>query len=105
MQLVEKLCTGVWASNLLAALAVSLPDLSHGLGVLLVFAAVFFLFAAPLHAALGLGCWLSYRAERAGGRLTAARQAADRLLCAESALFWAAYWAMVFGLLPLTIRL
>lgn len=105
MQLVEKLCTGVWASNLLAALAVSLPDLGHGLGVLLVFASVFFLFAAPLHLALGLGCWLSYRAERAGGCMAAARHAVDRLLCAESTLFWAAYWAMVLGLLPLSIRL
>lgn len=105
MQLVEKLCTGVWASNLLAALAVSLPDLAHGLGVLVVFAAVFFLFAAPVHLALGVGCWLSYRAERAAGCLASARHAADRLLCAESVLFWAAYWAMMLGLLPLTIRL
>ena len=101
----EKLCTGVWASNLLAALAVSLPDLGHGLGVLLVFGAVFFLFAAPLHLALGVGCWLGYRAERASGCLAAARHAADRLLCAESALFWAAYWAMTLGALPVNIRL
>jgi hypothetical protein len=105
MELVEKACTGVWGLNLLAAAAFGFPEPAHALGVLLVFAAVFFLFAAPLHLLLGAGAWLSYRLERAAGGIRAARHALDRLLCAESALFWAAYWAMTLGLLPLTIRL
>lgn len=105
METLEKACTGVWGLNLLAACVLHLPQLGHALGVLLVFAAVFFLFAAPLHLLLAGGVWLSYRSECARGGLACARRAWDRLLCAESALFWAAYWCMFAGKLPVTICL
>lgn len=105
METLEKACTGVWGVNLLAALALQLPQLGHAVGVLLVFAAVFFLFAAPLHLVLATGAWLDYKSDRARGGLACARRAWDRLLCAESTLFWAAYWSMVGGLLPVTIGL
>lgn len=105
METLEKACTGVWGLNLLAACALQLPQLGQALGVLLVFAAVFFLFAMPVHLLLGAGAWLSYRSECARGGLACARRAWDRLLCAESALFWAAYWFMFAGLLPVSIGL
>lgn len=105
METLEKACTGVWGLNLLAACALQLPQLGQALGVLLVFAAVYFLFAAPLHLLLAGSAWLSYRLDSARGSPACARRACDRLLCAESALFWTAYWCMVAGLLPVTIRL
>jgi hypothetical protein len=104
MEGIGKLCTGAWGANLLAAAAVNLHALPHGLGVLLVFAATFFLFAAPVHLLLGLSSWAAYCCERARGEAAASRRAALRLFFAESALFWAAYWAMLAGALPLTIR-
>lgn len=105
METLEKACTGVWGLNLLVVCALQLPQVGHALGVLLVFAAVFFLFAAPLHLLLAGTAWLAYKGECARGGLACARRAWDRLLWAESALFWAAYWCMVGGLLPLHIRL
>lgn len=99
-----KACTGAWGVNVVAACAMGGFELGHVVAVLLVFAAVFFLFAAPLHVLLGLGSWAGFCVERAAGEAVAARRALLRLYCAESALFWAAYWGMVLGLLPLTIR-
>lgn len=99
-----KVCSGAWGLNIAAACAIHLHGLGHGLSVLAFFAATFFISAAPLHVLLGLSSWAAFLGERAAGEAGAARRAVLRLFFTESVLFWGGYWAMVAGLLPLTIR-
>ena len=105
MSAAERTCAGVWGLNLACAAACNARELGHAAGVLLVFAATWFLFAAPIHAALAVVTWTLYRLECRARPDGAAHRACLCLLCAESALFWGLYWAMACGIFPLNIRL
>lgn len=106
MNFPEMALGGVWSANLLAICVANFNEVKHCLGVLILFSATYFLFV-PLHALIVLCVWTAYGLERGDSPLsdgTAAR-AAMRLISAETVMFWALYWGMVFELVPLQMRL
>lgn len=106
MNALESTYVGAWCVNLALACVFNLRELGHAMGEFLVFAAVFFLLAAPVHGMLLLYAWSRHRAENdARAEPGAAYRAAAGAVCAESLLFWTAYWGMVLGFVPLQIRL
>ncbi len=97
---------GAWFVNLVLAGIFNLRELGHAAGELLVFGAIFFLVAAPLHVMLVLYTWSRRRAElELRVERGAAQRAATSVICAESLLFWTAYWGMILGYVPLHIQL
>lgn len=96
---------GIWGVNLLAICASNFNEVRHCLAVLILYAATYFLFA-PLHALILLCVWTAYKLESGDSPLAegCAVRAAARALAAETVVFWALYWGMVFELLPLHMR-
>ena len=92
--------TGAWGANLALICALNPHELRHCLSLLLLYAAVYFLFLAPLHALFAAGAWAAHRARHA----LSAAGAVERLFAAESAVFWLLYWAMMLELVPLNLR-
>ena len=106
MDTVEWTYVGAWCANLALACVFNLRELGHAMGELLVFGAIFFLVAAPVHAMLLLYAWSRRRAETELRAVPGAGQrAAAGVICAESLLFWTAYWGMILGFVPLQIQL
>lgn len=96
---------GVWGVNLLAICASNINEVRHCLAVLILYSATYFLFA-PLHVLILMCVWTAYSLERGDSPLSSdcATRAAVRMVCAETVLFWALYWGMVFELVPLHMR-
>lgn len=96
---------GVWGINLLAICASNFNEVRHCLAVLILYSATYFLFA-PLHVLILLCVWMAYALERRDSPMTddCAVRAAVRMFCAETLMFWALYWGMVFELVPLHMR-
>lgn len=96
---------GVWGVNLLAICATNISEVRHCLAVLVLYAATYFLFA-PLHVLILLCVWTAYSLERGESAQAdgCAVRAAVRMVCAETLVFWALYWGMVFEILPLHMR-
>jgi hypothetical protein len=105
MSFPEKAIGGVWGLNLLAICAANHNEVKHCLGILVLYSATYFLFA-PLHVLILLCVWTAYGLERGDSPLSegCAFRAAVRLLCAETIVYWALYWGMVFEILPLYMR-
>jgi hypothetical protein len=105
MSITEKALSGVWGLNLLAICAANLNEVRHCLAVLILYSATYFLFA-PLHALILLCVWMAYGLERGDSPLSegTATRAAIRLFFAETLMFWALYWGMMFEILPLHMR-
>ncbi len=105
MSFPEKALSGVWGLNLLAICAANFNEVRHCLSILLLYAATYFLFA-PLHALIVMCVWMAYGLEKGDSPLSdgVALRAASRMLMAETLMFWALYWGMMFEILPLHMR-
>ncbi len=105
MNLPEKAAGGLWGANILAICAANPNELRHGLSVLALYAATYFLFA-PLHALIMMCAWTAYGAERTESPKAegCALRAVVRVVCAETLMFWGLYWGMVLDIVPLHMR-
>jgi len=105
MSISQKTLGGLWGLNLIAICAANASEFRHCLAVLVLYAATYFLFA-PLHALIMLCVWTAYGLERGDSPLSegTAGRAAVRLVLAETLMFWALYWGMMFEILPLHMR-
>ena len=101
----EAVFAGLWGGNFLVVCGLNPTDVGHCIGVLILYAAAYFLFA-PLHGAILLGVWTAYGLDRASSTEDGAFwRAVQRLFTAESLVFWAVYWGMILEVVPLHIRL
>ena len=96
----------VWGVNLIAIVAANPNEMKHGLGILTLYSATYFLFA-PLHALMLLCVWMAdgLELQESPNSCGGALRAGLRLLCAETIVFWALYWGMILDVVPLHMHL